>query len=204
MKQSHCLTPVEHIQQRILFLRGQKVMLSQHLADLYAVPVKVLHQAVRRNRDRFPDDFMFQVDRDELENLKSQIVTSSWGGARALPYAFTEQGVAMLSSVLRSDRAVHVNIAIMRAFVQLRQMMSSHAEFARKLAELERRMTGHDTAIRSLFETIRQLMEPPPAPTKPEIGFHVKEDAVPYRVRAKARLGGKRYRNGLHPAITVS
>jgi hypothetical protein len=164
-------------------------MLSQHLAQLYGVPVRVLNQAVRRNRGRFPDDFMFQLQRDELEILKSQIVTSSWGGARrARPYAFTEQGVAMLSSVLRSERAVQVNIAVMRAFVQLRQVVSAHAELARKLTELEQRSEGHDTAIRSLFAAIRQLMAPAPANPKPEIGFHVKEDALPYRVKPRIRV----------------
>jgi hypothetical protein len=188
MKSSQSLIPVERIQKQIFLLRGQKVMLSQHLAGLYGVPAKILNQAVRRNRERFPGDFMFQLDHAELENLKSQIVTSSWGGARSRPYAFTEQGVAMLSSVLRSPRAVQVNIAVMRAFVQLRQLLSGHAELAHKLGELEQRIQGHDATIRSLFEAIRQLMAPPPAPPKPEIGFHVKEDSVPYRV------GGQRSR----------
>src|ERR1041385_1299663 len=147
MKQSLALIPSERIQKQILLLRGHKVIL-QHLADLYGIAVKVLNQAIKRNRRRFPDDFMFQLDHLEFENLKSQIVTSSWGGARrALPYAFTEQGVAMLSSVLRSERAVQVNIAIMRAFVQLREILSNHAELARKLAELEKRIEGHDVAI---------------------------------------------------------
>jgi hypothetical protein len=164
-------------------------MLSQHLAELYGVSVKVLNQAVSRNRERFPDDFMFQLKLDELENLKSQIVTSSWGGSRVPPFAFTEQGVAMLSGILRSGRAVQVNIAVMRAFVQLRQLLGSQAELARKLTELEQRIEGHDAAIRSLFDAIRQLMAPPlPQPPKPEIGFHVKEDAIPYRTGRKSRL----------------
>jgi hypothetical protein len=186
MKRSLALIPIERIQKHILLLRGQRVMLGEHLAELYGVPVKALNQAVRRNRDRFPDDFLFQLDHRELENLKSQIVTSSWGGARTMPYAFTEQGVAMVSSILRSGRAVQVNIAIMRAFVQLREILSSHVELARKLADLERRIEGHDTGIRSLFEAIRQLMTPPPAPPKPDIGFHVKEDSVRYRISRKA------------------
>jgi ORF6N domain len=186
MRTSLSLISLERIQKQIFLLCGRKVPLSQHLAALYGVPVRVLNQAVSRNRERFPDDFMFQLDRAELENLKSQIVTLSWGGARALPYAFTEEGVAMLSSVLRSGRAVQVNVAIMRAFVQLRQMLSGHAKLACNLAELEQRIAGHDTAIRSLFEAIRQLMAPPPAPPKPEIGFHVKEDAPPYRIKRKA------------------
>lgn len=163
---------LEHIQGQILLLRGQRVMLGRHLAGLYGVPVKALNQAVKRNLARFPEDFMFQLSQAEFNNLKSQIVTSSWGGIRrAWPYAFTEQGVAMLSSVLHSEQAVQVNIAIMRAFVQLRQVLSGHAELARKFAELERRIEGHDAAIRSLFDAIRQLMAPP-RKGKREIGFH--------------------------------
>ena len=190
MRTSLSLIPLERIQKQIYLLRGRKVLLSQDLAALYGVPVRVLNQAVSRNRERFPDDFMFQLDHAELENLKSQFVISSWGGARALPYAFTEEGVAMLSSILRSGRAVQVNIAIMRAFVELRQVLSGHAELARKLSELEQRIEGHDTAIRSLFDAIRQLMAPPSAPPKPEIGFHVKEDAVPYRLKRRPVRSG--------------
>jgi hypothetical protein len=189
MRSSLALIPVERLQKQILLLRGQKVILSQHLADLYGVPVKALNQAVRRNRERFPSDFMFQLAKEELTILKSQFVTSSWGGARrARPYAFTEQGVAMLSTVLRSSRAVQVNIAIMRAFVQLRQVLSNNAELARTLAVLEQKIEGHDTAIRSLFEAIRQLMAPPPPDPKPEIGFHVKENSVPYRTKSRPAL----------------
>ena len=163
--------------------------LRADLAALYGVTTGNLNKAVKRNLDRFPPDFMFQLTSDEAENLRFQIGISSsdFGGRRYLPYAFTEQGVAMLSSVLRSKRAVQVNIVVMRAFVQLRQVLSSHTELARKLADLEQRTEGHDTAIRSLFDAIRQLMTPPPPePPKPEIGFHVKEDAVPYRAKQKA------------------
>jgi hypothetical protein len=159
----------ERIEQRILLIRGQRVILSQHLAELYAVPVKALNQAVQRNRERFPDDFIFQINNTELENLKSQFVTSSWGGLRrALPYAFTEQGVAMLSSVLRSERAVRVNIEIMRAFVQLRRWMTTHADLARKLEALE---TKYDIQFKVVFDAIRKLMAPPQKPRR-EIGFH--------------------------------
>src|SRR5437879_2671959 len=133
MAQGESLIPAERIERAIFFLRGQKIMLSTDLARLYQVSPKVLMQAVRRNLRRFPQDFMFVLDKDELDNLKSQIVTSSWGGRRKPPYAFTEQGVAMLSSVLRSARAVRVNIEIMRAFVRLRQLLASHADLARKL-----------------------------------------------------------------------
>lgn len=166
------LTPTERIESHILLLRGQKVMLSTDLAELYGVVPKVLVQAVKRNSERFPSDFMFQLSFQEVRSLKSQIVTSSWGGIRrAPPYAFTEQGVAMLSSVLRSQRAVQVNIAIMRAFVKLRELVVNHKEFAAKLAELERKVTSHDGHIKSLFDAIRQLMEPP-KPKSRRIGFH--------------------------------
>jgi hypothetical protein len=128
----------------------------------------------KRNRERFPDDFIFQLNKAEFANLKSQLVTSSWGGLRrAAPYAFTEQGVAMLSSVLKSRRAIQVNITIMRTFVQLRELAATHKELAAKLAELERKVAGHDGHIHSLFEAIRQLMSPPPPPGR-RIGFEVK------------------------------
>ena len=160
--------PPERIERRILLVRGQKVMLSTDLAELYGVVPKVLMQAVKRNQERFPNDFMFQLTRAELANLKSQIVTSSWGGARrATPYAFTEQGVAMLSSVLRSTRAVQVNIAIMRAFVKLREIIASHHDLARRLEEME---SHYDAQFRAVFDAIRELMKPPEKPRR-RIGF---------------------------------
>jgi hypothetical protein len=153
--------PIERIEQMIFIIRGQKVMLSPHLAGLYGVEPRALIQAVMRNRERFPGDFMFQLTRKEFENLKSQIVISSWGGMRrAAPYAFTEEGVAMLSSVLRNKRAVQANIAIMRAFVRLRLLVSANRDLAGKLAELERKVASHDDHIRSLFRAIRELMKP--------------------------------------------
>lgn len=155
------------IELSILTLRGQRVLLSSDLAALYGVEPKVLMQAVKRNMDRFPSDFMFQMEIDEWTNLKSQIVTSSWGGARTPPYAFTEQGVGMLSSVLRSERAVQVNIEIMRAFVRLRRMLAEHRELAQRLDELEQR---YDKQFSAVFDAIRQLMMPPPQ-TKRPIGF---------------------------------
>ena len=124
---------------------------------------------------------MFQIDAQEFAHLKSQIVTSSWGGIRALPYAFTEQGVAMLSSVLRSKRAIHVNVEIMRAFVRLRQLLATHADLARKLEELEQK---YDAQFKAVFDAIRALMRPP-VPERREIGFHIKEKAVPYRIKQK-------------------
>ncbi len=161
------------IENRIFVIRGQRVMLDSDLARLYGVKAKVLLQAVKRNIKRFPGDFMFQLDNAEHEILRSQIVTSSWGGRRYLPYAFTEQGVAMLSSVLNSERAVQVNIIIMRAFVKIREMLSTHKELAAKLHELEAKASKHDTDILMIFEAIRQLMAPPPEQPKRQIGFHV-------------------------------
>jgi hypothetical protein len=143
-------------------------MLSPDLALMYGVEPRALVQAVKRNRERFPTDFMFQLTEEEFENLKSQIVTSSWGGLRrARPYAFTEQGVAMLSSVLNSKRAVQVNIAIMRAFVRLRRMIASNKELAKRLNELERK---YDAQFKVVFDAIRELMAPPKAPVR-RIGF---------------------------------
>jgi len=165
------IVPLDFIQQRIFLIRGHKVMLSPTLAELYGVEVRALIQAVKRNIERFPEDFMFQLTDSEFRNLKSQIVISSWGGARrANPYAFTEQGVAMLSSVLRSKQAIQVNIAIMRVFVKLREVLSTHKELAQKLDQLERKIEKHDVEIRSIFQAIRQLMMPSEK-TKPKIGF---------------------------------
>ena len=171
------IVPVERIEERIFLLRGQKVMLSTDLAEMYQVEPRVLIQAVKRNNKRFPKDFMFQLNAVEFENLKSQFVISSWGGLRrAAPYAFTEQGVAMLSSVLNSRRAVRVNIEIMRTFVRLRQMLASHVDLARKLEMLERK---YDAQFKVVFDAIRQLMTPPES-KKRKIGFLVKERAAKY------------------------
>ena len=165
---SRVVIPMERISQAILLIRGHKVLLDSDLAELYEVETKVLIQAVKRNLDRFPEDFMFQLTAQDLSNLRSQAVTSSWGGRRYPPYVFTEQGVAMLSSVLRSDRAVHVNIDIMRAFVRLRQMLVSNVELARKLAALERK---YDAQFKVVFDAIRELMAPPEPKKKRPIGF---------------------------------
>ena len=173
MPKSDSLVPVESITSRIFLIRGQKVMIDSDLAELYGVSTSRLNEQVRRNIDRFPNDFMFQLTDPEFSDLKSQIATSSWGGRRKLPLVFTEQGVSMLSSVLRSEQAVQVNIAIMRAFVQLREMLSTHKELAYKLEELERKVGIHDQTILQLIEAIRQLMEPP-AEKRKQIGF-VKE-----------------------------
>jgi len=173
------LVPHEMIENKIFIVRGHKVILDRDLAKLYGVPTKVLNQTVRRNLKRFPEDFMFQATEEEaimLEKLsprlRSQFVTSKRGGARYLPYLFTEQGVAMLSGVLNSERAAQVNIIIMRAFVKLREILSTHKELAHKLKELEGKFEKHDDEIQAIFEAIRQLMSPPPDPPKPKIGFH--------------------------------
>ena len=163
--------PPERIERGILLIRGEKVLLDQGLADLYGVETKRLIEAVKRNIDRFPVDFMFQLTPEEHANLRSQFATSSsrrWGGRRYPPYAFTEQGVAMLSSVLNSKCAIGVNIEIMRAFVRLRQMLASHADLRRKLAALERK---YDAQFRVVFDAIRELMEPTKKKKKGRIGF---------------------------------
>ena len=167
------IIPQEVIEKRIFSIRGQKVMLDADLAILYEVETKVLIQAVSRNIGRFPGDFMIQLSVQEFNSLRSQFVTSKRGrgGRRYLPYVFTEQGVAMLSSVLNSERAVQVNIAIMRAFVRLRRVISTNKKLAYKLSELEKRVGKHDGEIYAIFEAMRQLMEPPLVPPKPLIGF---------------------------------
>jgi len=159
------------IERRIFLVRGQKVMLDADLAELYRVPTKSLNLAVKRNADRFPEDFMFQLTDDEVVGLRFHFETSKRGrgGRRYAPYAFTEQGVAMLSSVLRSPRAVQVNIAIMRTFVRLREMLLSNAELARKLAALENK---YDAQFKVVFDAIRELMLPPDPPRR-KIGFHL-------------------------------
>ena len=163
--------PIEIIEKKIYLIRNQKVMLSVDLAELYGVETRALNQAVKRNIERFPEDFMFQLNDSEFQNLKSQIVTSSWGGMRrANPYAFTEQGIAMLSSVLKSDRAIKVNIEIMRTFVKIRKIILQNKDLADKLAQLEIKTEKHDKDIKAIIDAIRQLMTPPEK-TKRKIGF---------------------------------
>ncbi len=173
------IIPSEVIEKRIFLIRGHKVMLDFHIAELYGVETKALKRAVKRNRDRFPIDFCFELTSEEFQHLRYQLGTSRWGGARYSPYAFTEQGVAMLSSVLQSKRAIQVNIEIMRAFVKLREILASHKDLARKLEELEKK---YDSQFRVVFDAIRQLMEPPEKPRR-EIGFHVKETVARYKAR---------------------
>lgn len=175
--------PVEYIARKIYMMREQKVMLDSDLAEMYGVDVKRLNEQVRRNVERFPEDFMFQLTNEEYENLRSQIVilneeneedtenlrsqnatSSQWGGRRYMPYAFTEQGVAMLSSVLRSERAVEVNIAIIRAFVKMRHMLATHQDIARKIEE-------HDHHIARLYDFIEQILYPAEGIKKKRIGY---------------------------------
>jgi len=164
------IIPVERIEKNILMIRGEKVMLDSDLAELYGVEVKVLKQAVRRNKSRFPNDFILELDWNEVKALRSQIVTLQGKGSNTkyLPYPFTEQGVAMLSGVLKSERAVKVNIEIMRTFVKLRQMLSSNAQLSRKLTALEKK---YDSQFKMVFDAIRELMTPP-EPKKRKIGFN--------------------------------
>ena len=180
------LVPPERIERSILLIRGHKVILDADLAALYGVETKQLIQAVKRNLPRFPDDFMFQLNEEEFENLRFHFGTSSqWGGRRYPPYAFTEQGVAMLSSVLHSRRAIQVNIEIMRTFVRLRRMLASHADLARKLDSLEKK---YDTQFKVVFDAIRQLMVPPEQKSpKRRIGFLVEEPKVPYITKTRRK-----------------
>jgi hypothetical protein len=190
---------VERIESRILFIRGHKVLLDGDLAALYKVDVKVLNQAVKRNIERFPEDFMFRLTAGEAARLRSQTVTLKPGRGRHrkyLPYAFSEQGVAMLSSVLRSRRAVRVNIEIMRTFVRLRRMLASHAELARKLAELEKR---YDAQFKVVFDAIRELMTPPDSREKRPIGSRATgRGPMTWRPRDAAPAGAER------PAMAAS
>ena len=173
-KQTSSPIPVERIQRAILLIRGHKVMLDRDLAELYGVKAIALRQQVSRNKARFPPDFMFRLSQEEAEALVSQnVIPSKRSLGGSLPYAFTQEGVAMLSSVLRSERAVRVNIEIMRTFVRLREMLASNAELARRLNELEEK---YDTQFRVVFDAIRQLMAPPPPRPQQRIGFHVEHD----------------------------
>lgn len=192
---------VQQIEQKIRLLRGEKVMLDFDLATLCGVETRTLNQAVKRNADRFPADSMFQLSEQETEMVSQLVIPSAPGhavpnssqivissrkhrGKRYRPYAFIEQGIAMLSSVLNSERAIKMNIAIMRAFVKLRQMLETNRALARKFSELEQRVGKHDEEIAAIFEAIRQLMVPPEKPRR-EIGFHAQEEAPRYRVRRR-------------------
>jgi hypothetical protein len=188
MIEKQSIIPSEVIEKRIFLLRGQKVMIDAHLAELYNVPTKSLNLAVKRNSERFPADFMFQQSEEEYlmisAHLRFQIETSKQnrrGGRRFLPYVFSEQGVAMLSGILRSRRAVQVNIEIMRAFVKLRELLATNKDLAHKLAELEKK---YDAQFKVVFDAIRQVIYAPEKP-KREIGFRIKESTAKYGIRKK-------------------
>jgi hypothetical protein len=179
------LIPIELVERKIYLIRGQKVMLDADLAELYGVETKILNKAVSRNADRFPDDFMFSLNAEEYDSLRFQIGTLKTGRGqhrKYLPNVFTEQGVAMLSSVLHSKQAAQVNIAIMRTFVKLREMISSHKDLARKLEDLEKK---YDMQFKVVFDVIRQLMATP-EPKQKKVGFIVKERSAVYRTKKKA------------------
>lgn len=172
---------MDKIRQAIFLVRGQKVMLDRDLALLYGVETRTMNQAVKRNRDRFPNDFILKLTRKEIMRISQSVISSPDLKYSKSVYAFTEQGIAMLSGVLNSQRAIQVNIAIMRAFVQLRNILSTHADLARKLEELEKK---YDAQFRVVFDAIRQLMTPPDPPRK-QIGFHVREPRARYTTRRK-------------------
>ena len=172
----------EEIINKIYLIRGKKVMLDRDLAELYGVETKVLNQAVKRNEKRFPEDFIFRLTEVEFKNLKSQNVTSSWGGTRKLPLAFTEQGVAMLSSVLNSETAIKVNIRIIRIFTRMRELLLTHKDILIKLAQAEKKMIKqggklkkHDEDIRRIFGYLKVLLDPPQKP-RARIGFRRKDE----------------------------
>jgi hypothetical protein len=187
MASSRTTASISRIEEMIHLIRGERVMLDFDLARVYGVMTKRLKEQFRRNRDRFPKDFAFQLARQELANLRSQFAISSLhGGHRYPPVAFTEHGALMLASVLNSPLAIEASVRVVRAFVLMREQFAAHKELGQKLAQLEERVSGHDGAIQDLFEAIRQLIEPPPKPTG-EIGFHVRETAPAYRIRSKRR-----------------
>jgi hypothetical protein len=170
------LIPIERIESKILLIRGEKVMLDRDLAELYGVPTKRLNEQVRRNIKRFPEDFMFQLTKEEADFLRSQNATLKRQHFRYLPYAFTEQGVAMLSSVLNSERAILVNIQIMRAFTRLRRILTSHEELKKKIEDIARQVEGHDVQLKIIFDTLEELTTPLPEPEKTKkIGFLTEE-----------------------------
>jgi hypothetical protein len=177
------------IESLIFTIRGLRVMLDSDLAKIYGVSTGALNQALKRNIQRFPDDFAFQLSFKELENLISQIVISSknYGGRRKLPWVFTEHGAIMLASILNSGRAVAMSVSVVRAFVLMREQMAASKELTQKLCELENRVSGHDESIQNLFEAIRQLIDPPLPEDRKQIGF-MRETSPPYRVKARKRF----------------
>jgi hypothetical protein len=173
------MIPDQVIVNKIYFMRGQKVMLDRDLAELYRVETKVLNQAVKRNADRFPGDFMFQLAKKEWESLRSQFVTLETGRGKYpkfLPYAFTEQGVAMLSAVLNSETAIQVSIQIIRVFTRMREVLFAHKDILLQLEKVEKKLTGHDEDIQLIFQYLKQLLTPPEQPPRQKIGFRRKDE----------------------------
>jgi hypothetical protein len=170
---SQSLILVEQIEPRIIMIRGQRAILDTDLAELYGTATKRLNEQIKRNRSRFPADFVFQLTVEEVQAVRSQIATASKRNVRYRPFAFTEHGALMAASVLNTARAIDVSVYVIRAFVRLRELLSTHKELAHKLAELERKVSSHDEAIQSLVATIRRLAQPPATASRPRIGFHV-------------------------------
>jgi hypothetical protein len=181
------IVPAGEVAGFICSLRDQRVILDTDLASLYGVPTKALNQAVRRNREKFPEDLLFQLTWEEaalLPSLRSQFVTLKQGRhLKYRPFAFTEHGALMAATVLNSPRAVAMSLYIIRAFIKMREDLAANAAILKRLAEIDKTLLLHDSALREIYQELRPLLEPPPAPPKPQIGFHVKEDAPPYRVR---------------------
>lgn len=183
------LPPQQQIDGQILTMRGQKVILDSDLAEIYGVPTKRLNEQVRRNRRRFPPDFCFQLTKTEWENLKSQNATSSWGygGRRKLPYVFTEHGSLQAANVLNSPRAVAMSVCVIRAFIKLREEQAANDTILKRLAEIDKTLLTHDAALRDIYRKLLPLLAPPPEPEHRELGFHIKEDGVPYIIRKTVR-----------------
>jgi len=181
------IKPKKPIESLILNVRGQKVILDTDLAELYGVTTKVFNQAMKRNADRFPEDFMFQLEAQEFALLRSQIVTSNVGrgGRRYAPYAFTEHGAIMAATVLNSPEAVAMSVFVVRAFMQMRERLIANAAILKRLAEIDKTLLEHDSALNTIWTKLQPLLAPPPDPPRPEIGFHIKEDAMPYRTSRK-------------------
>ncbi len=180
--------PAKRIEDLIFLVRGHRVMLDSDLARVYGVSTMRLNEQVKRNRDRFPQNFAFALTPQEFTNLISQFaISSSHGGRRKLPWVFTEHGALQLASVLNSPVSIKASIRVVQTFILMREQLAAHKELAGKLAELEGRITGHDSAIQHLFEAIRQLIEPPLPEDRPKIGFSLRETSPPYRVKVRPR-----------------
>lgn len=187
MPDNKSLVPVERIESRILIIRGHKVLLDVDLSELYGTETKMLVRAVKRNFNRFPSDFMFRLSKEEFHDLRRQFGTSSqWGGRRYSPYAFTEHGAVMVASVLNTERAIEASIYVVRAFIKLRQVLSSQRKLAQKLAELEQRLDSHDESIRAIITAIKELMEPPVKESRKRIGF--KTPAKLLKIKGKSKI----------------